>query len=249
MSVGAGPVQRSALDRSCALACALVVILRCVEFIFIEVSAFSAAAGDLPKLFFVVTSSNLAVFALVPLTIMLGISNLRVSSSPQILIRAGSGAASTAMCYKISMVRSAVFSLTVVASGLFLISAKGFWVFGAAAAISFLIAETVLIMLFCACCQLVMLFIWSLSASLPTAICSAALYGSLDYLASFSPALDHPALYLGWRLTLLEATMPVSVMVCNGLRLLAIALILVVASARVASRRDLLPEGGGADVL
>ena len=247
--MSAGPVRRSALDRSCVLACALIVVLRCVEFAFIETGAFSAAVGNLPKLFFVVTSSNLAVFALVPLVIILGIPNLRVSSSPQILIRAGSGAASTAMCSKISMVRSAVFSLTVVASGLFLISAKGFWVFGAAAAISFLIAETVLIMLFCACCQLVMLFIWSLSASLPMAICSAALYGSLDYLASFSPALDHPALYLGWRLTLLEATMPVSVMVCNGLRLLAIALILVVASARVASRRDLLPEDGGADVL
>ena len=165
------------------------------------------------------------------------------------MIRAGSGAASRAMCSKISMVRSAVFSLTVVASGLFLISAKGFWVFGAAAAISFLIAETVLIMLFCACCQLVMLFIWSLSASLPAAICSAALYGSLDYLASFSPALDHPALYLGWRLTLLEATMHVSVMVCNGLRLLTIALIIAFASARVASRRDFLLAGGGADVL
>lgn len=247
--MSAGPVRRSALDRSCALTCALVVILRCVEFAFIETDAFSAAAGNLPKLFFIVTSSNLAVFALVPFVIMLGIPNLRVSSSPQILIRAGSGAVSTAMCFKISMVRSAVFSLTVVASGLFLISAKGFWVFGAAAAISFLISETVLIMLFCACCQLVMLFIWSLSASLPTAICSAALYGSLDYLASFSPALDHPALYLGWRLTLLEATMPVSVMVCNGLRLLAIALILAFASARVASRRDLLPAGGDADVL
>ena len=247
--MSAGPVRRSALDRSCALACALVVVLRCVEFAFIETGAFSAAVGNLPKLFFVVTSSNLAVFALVPLVIILGIPNLRVSSSPQILIRAGSGAASTAMCSKISMGRSAVFSVTVVASGLFLISAKGFWVFGAAAAISFLIAETVLIMLFCACCQLVMLFIWSLSASLPTTICSAALYGSLDYLASFSPALDHPALYLGWRLTLLEATMPVSVMVCNGLRLLTIALILAFASARVASRRDLLPAGGGADVL
>ena len=81
-------------------------------------------------------------------------------------------------------------------------------------------------------------------------MCSSDLfYGSLDYLASFSPALDHPALYLGWRLTLLEATMPVSVMVCNALRLLAIALILAFASARVASRRDLLPVGGGADVL
>lgn len=249
MSVGAGPVQRSALDRSCALACALVVILRCVEFIFIEVSAFSAAAGDLPKLFFVVTSSNLAVFALVPLTIMLGISNLQTSSSPQILIRAGSRAADVTMCFKISAVRSAVFALLAVASGLLLVAARGFWTFGVAAAVSFLIVETSLIALFCACCQLVMLFIWSLSASLPTTICSAALYGSLDYLASFSPALDHPALYLGWRLTLLEATMPVSVMVCNGLRLLAIALILVVASARVASRRDLLPEGGGADVL
>lgn len=247
MSVG--PVQRCTLDRSCALTCALVVILRCVEFAFIETDAFSAAAGNLPKLFFVVTSSNLAVFALVPLVIMLGIPNLRVSSSPQILIRAGSGAASTAMCFKVSLVRSMVFSLMVVASGLFLIFAKGFWTFGAAAAISFLIAETVLIMLFCACCQLVMLFIWSLSASLPTAICSAAFYGSLDYLASFSPALDHPALYLGWRLTLLEATMPVSVMVCNALRLLAIALILSFASARVASRRDLLSAGGGADVL
>ena len=247
MSVG--PVRRCTLDRSCALTCALVVILRCVEFAFIETDAFSAAAGNLPKLFFVVTSSNLAVFALVPLVIMLGIPNLRVSSSPQILIRAGSGAASTAMCFKVSLVRSMVFSLMVVASGLFLIFAKGFWTFGAAAAISFLIAETVLIMLFCACCQLVMLFIWSLSASLPTAICSAAFYGSLDYLASFSPALDHPALYLGWRLTLLEATMPVSVMVCNALRLLAIALILSFASARVASRRDLLSAGGGADVL
>ena len=247
--MSAGPVRRSALDRSCAIASALVAMLRGVEFAFIEASAFSAAAGDLPKLFFVVTSSNLAVFALVPLTIMLGISNLQTSSSPQILIRAGSRAASTAMCSKISMVRSAVLSLTVVASGLVLISAKGFWVFGAAAAISFLIAETVLIMLFCACCQLVMLFIWSISASLPTAICSAALYGSLDYLASFSPALDSPAFYLGWRLTLLEATMPISAMACNALRLLAIALILVVASARVASRRDLLPEGGGADVL
>lgn len=247
--MSAGPVRRSAFDRSCALTCALVVILRCVEFAFIETDAFSAAAGNLPKLFFVVTSSNLAVFALVPLVIMLGIPNLRVSSSPQILIRAGSGAASTSMCFKVSLVRSMAFSLMVVASGLFLIFAKGFWTFGAAAAISFLIAETVLIMLFCACCQLVMLFIWSLSASLPTAICSAVFYGSLDYLASFSPALDHPALYLGWRLTLLEATMPVSVMVCNALRLLAIALILSFASARVASRRDLLSAGGGADVL
>ena len=247
--MNAGPVRRSAFDRSCALTCALVVVLRCVEFAFIETGAFSAAAGNLPKLFFVVTSSNLAVFALVPLVIILGIPNLRVSSSPQILIRAGSGAASAAMCSRISMVRSVVFSLTVVASGLFLISAKGFWTFSAAAAASFLIAETVLIMLFCACCQLVMLFIWSLSASLPMAICSAALYGSLDYLASFSPALDNPALYLGWRLTLLEATMPVSVMACNALRLLAIALMLACVSARVASRRDLLPAGGGADVL
>lgn len=247
MSVG--PVRRCTLDRSCALACALVVVLRCVEFAFIETGAFSAAVGNLPKLFFVVTSSNLAVFALVPLVIILGIPNLRVSSSPQILIRAGSRAASTAMCSRIFMVRSTVFSLTVVASSLFLISAKGFWVFGAAAAASFLIAETVLIMLFCTCCQLVMFFIWSLSASLPTAICSAAFYGSLDYLASFSSALDNPALYLGWRLTLLEATMPVSVMVCNALRLLAIALMLACVSARVASRRDLLPAGGDVDVL
>lgn len=247
--MSAGPVRRSAFDRSCALTCALVVSLRCVEFALIKTDAFSAAVGNLPKLFFVVTSSNLAVFALVPLVIILGMPNLRVSSSPQILIRAGSGAASTAMCFKVSLVRSMAFSLMVAASGLFLIFAKGFWTFGAAAAISFLIAETVLIMLFCACCQLVMLFIWSLSASLPTAICSAAFYGSLDYLASFSPALDHPTLYLGWRLTLLEATMPVSVMVCNGLRLLTIALILAFASARVASRRDLLSAGGGADVL
>lgn len=59
--MSAGPVQRSALDRSCALACALVVVLRCVEFAFIETGAFSAAIGNLPKLFFVVTSSNLAV--------------------------------------------------------------------------------------------------------------------------------------------------------------------------------------------
>ena len=247
--MSAGPVQRSAFDRSCAMASTLVVMLRGVEFAFIETGALSAAAGNLPKLFFVVTSSNLAVFALAPLVIMLGIPNLRASSSPQILIRAGSGAASVAISLKISMVRSAVFSLTVVASGLFLISAKGFWVFGAAAAISFLIAETLLIMLFCACCQLVMLYIWLTCASLPMAICSAAFYGSLDYLASFSPALDHSALYLGWRLTLLEATMPVSVMVCNGLRLLTIALILAFASARVASRRDLLSAGGGADVL
>lgn len=247
MSVG--PVQRCALDRSCALACALVVVLRCVEFAFIETGAYLAAVGNLPKLFFVVTSSNLAVFALVPLVIILGMPNLRVSSSPQILIRAGSGAASAAMCSRISMVRSVVFSLTVVASGLFLISAKGFWTFSAAAAASFLIAETGLIMLFCACCQLVMLFIWSLSASLPMVICSAALYGSLDYLASFSPALDNPALYLGWRLTLLEATMPVSVMACNALRLLAIVLMLACVSARVASRRDLLPAGGDVDVL
>lgn len=247
--MSAGPVRRSAFDRSCALTCALVVSLRCVEFALIKTDAFSAAAGNLPKLFFVVTSSNLAVFALVPLVIMLGIPNLRVSSSPQILIRAGSRAASTAMCFKVSLVRSMAFSLMVVASGLFLSFAKGFWTFGAAAAISFLIAETVLIMLFCACCQLVMLFTWLTCASLPMAICSAALYGSLDYLASFSPALDHPVLYLGWRLTLLEATMPVSVMVCNGLRLLTIALILAFASARVASRRDLLPAGGGADVL
>jgi len=247
--MSAGPVQRSAFDRSCAMASTLVVMLRGVEFAFIETGAFSAAVGNLPKLFFVVTSSNLAVFALVPLVIMLGIPNLRASSSPQILIRAGSGAASVAISLKISMVRSAVFSLTVVASGLFLISAKGFWVFGAAAAISFLIAETLLIMLFCTCCQIVMLFTWLTCASLPMAICSAALYGSLDYLASFSPALDHPAFYLGWRLTLLEATMPVSVMVCNGLRLLTIALILAFASARVASRRDLLSAGGGADVL
>lgn len=231
------------------MASTLVVMLRGVEFAFIETGAFSAAVGNLPKLFFVVTSSSLAVFALVPLVIMLGIPNLRASSSPQILIRAGSGAASVAISLKISMVRSAVFSLTVVASGLFLISAKGFWVFGAAAAISFLIAETLLIMLFCTCCQIVMLFTWLTCASLPMAICSAALYGSLDYLASFSPALDHPAFYLGWRLTLLEATMPVSVMVCNGLRLLTIALILAFASARVASRRDLLSAGGGADVL
>jgi len=231
------------------MASTLVVMLRGVEFAFIETGAFSAAVGNLPKLFFVVTSSNLAVFALVPLVIMLGIPNLRASSSPQILIRAGSGAASVAISLKISMVRSAVFSLTVVASGLFLISAKGFWVFGAAAAISFLIAETLLIMLFCTCCQIVMLFTWLTCASLPMAICSAALYGSLDYLASFSPALDHPAFYLGWRLTLLEATMPVSVMVCNSLRLLTIALILAFASARVASRRDLLSAGGGADVL
>jgi len=247
--MSAGPVQRSAFDRSCAMASTLVVMLRGVEFAFIETGAFSAAVGNLPKLFFVVTSSNLAVFALVPLVIMLGIPNLRASSSPQILIRAGSGAASVAISLKISMVRSAVFSLTVVASGLFLISAKGFWVFGAAAAISFLIAETLLIMLFCTCCQIVMLFTWLTCASLPMAICSAALYGSLDYLASFSPALDHPAFYLGWRLTLLEATMPVSVMVCNSLRLLTIALILAFASARVASRRDLLSAGGGADVL
>lgn len=247
--MSAGPVQRSAFDRSCAMASTLVVMLRGVEFAFIETGAFSAAVGNLPKLFFVVTSSNLAVFALVPLVIMLGIPNLRASSSPQILIRAGSGAASVAISLKISMVRSAVFSLTVVASGLFLISAKGFWVFGAAAAISFLIAETLLIMLFCTCCQIVMLFTWLTCASLPMAICSAALYGSLDYLASFSPALDHPAFYLGWRLTLLEATMPVSVMVCYGLRLLTIALILAFASARVASRRDLLSAGGGADVL
>lgn len=247
MSVG--PVRRCTLDRSCALACALVVVLRCVEFAFIETDAFSAAAGNLPKLFFVVTSSNLAVFALVPLVIMLGIPNLRVSSSPQILIRAGSRAASTAMCFKVSLVRSMAFSLMVVASGLFLIFAKGFWTFSATAAVSFLIVEAVLIALFCTCCQLVMLFTWLTCASLPIAICSAAFYGSLDYLASFSPALDHPALYLGWRLTLLEATMPVSVMVCNGLRLLTIALILAFASARVASRRDLLSAGGGADVL
>ena len=247
--MSAGPVRRSALDRSCALACALVVVLRCVEFAFIETGAFSAAVGNLPKLFFVVTSSNLAVFALVPLVIILGIPNLRVGSSPQILIRAGSGAASTAMCLKVSVVRSAVFALTVVASGLMLVAARGFWTFDAAAAISFLIVEAVLIALFCTCCQLVMLFSWLTCASLPMAICFAAFYGSLDYLVSFSPALDHPALYLGWRLTLLEATMPVSVMVCNGLRLLTIALILAFASARVASRRDLLPAGGGADVL
>lgn len=247
--MSAGPVQRSAPDRSCALACALVVILRGVEFAFIETGAFSAAVGNLPKLFFVVTSSNLAVFALVPLVIMLGISNLQMSSSPQILIRAGSGAASVAMCLKVSVVRSAVFALTVVASGLLLVAARGFWTFGATVAVSFLIVEAVLIALFCACCQLVMLFTWLTGASLPMAICSAAFYGSLDYLASFSPALDHPALYLGWRLTLLEATMPVSVMVCNVLRLLDIALILAFASACVASRRDLLPAGGGADVL
>lgn len=247
--MSAGPVRRSALDRSCALACALVVVLRCVEFAFIETGAFSAAVGNLPKLFFVVTSSNLAVFALVPLVIILGIPNLRVSSSPQILIRAGSRAAGVTMCFKISAVRSAVFALLAVASGLLLVAARGFWMFGVAAAVSFLIVETSLIALFCTCCQLVMLFAWLLSASLPAAICSAALYGSLDYLASFSPALDSPAFYLGWRLTLLEATMPISAMACNALRLLAIALILVVASARVASRRDLLPEGGGADVL
>lgn len=247
MSVG--PVRRGALDRSCAIACALVVILRCVEFAFIETSAFSAAAGNLPKLFFVVTSSNLAVFALVPLVIMLGISNLQMSSSPQILIRAGSGAASVAMCLKVYVVRSAVFALTVVASGLLLVAARSFWTFSTKAAVSFLIVEAVLIALFCTSCQLVMLLTWLTCASLPMAICSVAFYGSLDYLASFSPALDHPALYLGWRLTLLEATMPVSVMVCNALRLLAIALILAFASARVASRRDLPSMGGGADVL
>lgn len=247
--MNAGPVRRSALDRSCAIACALGVVLRGVEFAFIETGAFSAAVGNLPKLFFVVTSSNLAVFALVPLVIMLGISNLQMSSSPQILIRAGSRAASVAMCLMVSAVRSAVFALTVVASGLLLVAARGFWTFGATAAVSFLIVEAVLIALFCICCQLVMLFTWLTCASLPMAICSAAFYGSLDYLASFSPALDHPALYLGWRLTLLEATMPVSVMVCNALRLLAIALTLAFASARVASRRDLLPVGGGADVL
>lgn len=247
--MSAGLVRRSALDRSCAIACGLGVVLRGVEFAFIETGAFSAAVGDLPKLFFVVTSSNLAVFALVPLVIMLGISNLQMGSSPQILIRAGSGAASVAMCFKISAARSVVFALIVVASGLLLVVARGFWTFGAAATISFLIVESASIALFCTCCQLVMLFAWLLSASLPAAICSAALYGSLDYLASFSPALDHPALYLGWRLTLLEATMPVSVMACNCLRLLAIALILAFASARVASRRDLLPAGGGADVL
>lgn len=247
--MSAGPVQRSAFDRSCAMASTLVVMLRGVEFAFIETGAFSAAVGNLPKLFFVVTSSNLAVFALVPLVIMLGIPNLRVSSSPQILIRAGSGAASVAMCLKVSVVRSAVFALTVVASGLLLVAARGFWTFSATSAVSFLIVEAVLIALFCTCCQLVMLFTWLTCASLPMAICSAALYGSLDYLAGFSPALDNPALYLGWRLTLLEATMPVSVMACNGLRLLAIALILAFASARVASRRDLLPAGGGADVL
>lgn len=247
--MNAGPVRRSALDRSCAIACALGVVLRGVEFAFIETGAFSAAVGNLPKLFFVVTSSNLAVFTLVPLVIMLGISNLQMSSSPQILIRAGSRAASVAMCLMVSAVRSAVFALTVVASGLLLVAARGFWTFGATAAVSFLIVKAVLIALFCICCQLVMLFTWLTCASLPMAICSAAFYGSLDYLASFSPALDHPALYLGWRLTLLEATMPVSVMVCNALRLLAIALILAFASARVASRRDLLPVGGGADVL
>lgn len=247
MSVG--PVRRNAFDRSCALTCALVVILRCVEFAFIETDAFSAAVGNLPKLFFVVTSSNLAVFALVPLVIILGISNLQMSSSPQILIRAGSGAASVAMSLKVSLVRSAVFALITVASGLLLVAARGFWTFGATAAVSFLIVEAVLIALFCTCCQIVMLFTWLTCASLPMAICSAALYGSLDYLASFSPALDHPAFYLGWRLTLLEATMPVSVMVYNGLRLLTIALILAFASARVASRRDLLSAGGGADVL
>lgn len=247
--MNAGPVRRSALDRSCAIACALGVVLRGVEFAFIETGAFSAAVGNLPQLFFVVTSSNLAVFALVPLVIMLGISNLQMSSSSQILIRAGSGAASVAMCLKVSVARSAVFALTVVASGLLLVAARGFWTFDAAAAVSFLMSEAVLIALFCICCQLVMLFTWLTCASLPMAICSAAFYGSLDYLASFSPALDHPALYLGWRLTLLEATMPVSVMVCNALHLLAIALILAFASARVASRGDLLPVGGGADVL
>ena len=34
--MSAGPVRRSALDRSCVLACALIVVLRCVEFAFIE---------------------------------------------------------------------------------------------------------------------------------------------------------------------------------------------------------------------
>lgn len=247
--MSAGPVRRCALDRSCAMACALVAILRCVEFAFIETDAFSSASGNLPNLFFVVTSSNLAVFALVPLVIMLGASNLLMGSSPQILIRSGSGAAGVVMCLKISVLRSVYFALVTVASGLLLVAARGYWTFSVAAVVSFLIIETVLIAFFCACCQLVMLLIWLYSASLPAAICIAALYGSFDYLASFSPALDGPALYLGWRLTVLEATMPALVMACNALRLLAIVLILAFASARVASRRDLLATGGGTDVL
>lgn len=246
--MSAGPARRLALDRGCAAAVLLLVLIRLVELACIGAEAFGSAAGDLTKLFFVTTSSNLATFALVPLVVLLGAPVLRLSSSPQVLLRAGGNAACVVLCLKVTLLRSALFSLATVATGLLLVAAKGLWAFGAAATLSFLAMEAVLMTLFCTACQLVMLTAWLLSSSLPAAVCLAAVYGTLDYLASFSDVLDNPAFYLGWRLTLLEAGMPVGTMAANALRLLAISGLLALACVRAIGGREVLPRGGEADV-
>lgn len=246
--MSAGPARRLALDRNCVAALVILVALRTAEWACLGAEVFAAAAGDLTKLFFLTTSSNLAAFALVPLVILLGAPVLRLVASPQVLLRVGGGRQCVWLCLRVILLRSVLFSAVTVVTGLLLIAVKDLWGFGLSAAASFLAMEAVLMALFCTACQLVMLAAWLLSSSLPAAVCLAAGYGTLDYLASFSPVLDNPAFYLGWRLTLLEAGMPVGTMAANALRLLAISGLLALACVRAIGGREVLPRGGEADV-
>ena len=237
-----------AFDRGCVAALLSVVSLRCIELVCLRNEAFSTVAGKLPELFFVTTSSNLAVFTLVPLIILLGVSATSLCSSPPVLIRAHSHHATLVICIKVIVVRAAAFSLATVVSGMAAVAAKGFWVFGAAGTVTFLALESLLLTLFNVSCQLIMLLGRLAGKSLLLGICLTVCYGSADYLASFSPLLDSPVFYIGWRLTLLTADLSVVAIAGNAARLASIVVALVLACAAAARRRELLPQEDDDDV-
>ncbi len=246
MSTGAA--RDIVFDRGCIAALLSVAGLRCIELVCLGYEAFSTVAGKLPELFFVTTSSNLAVFTLVPLVILLGVSATSLCSSPLVLVRAHSHHAALVICIKVIVVRAAVFSLATVVSGMAAVATKGFWVFGTAGTVTFLALESLLLALFNVSCQLVMLLGRLAGKSLLLGICLTVCYGSADYLASFSPLLDNPALYVGWRLTLLTADLSVVAIAGNAARLTSIAAALALACAAASRRRELLPREGDSDV-
>lgn len=246
--MNANPAKGIVFDRACVLALLSVAGLRCIELACLGDEAFSATAGKLPELYFVTTSSNLAVFTLVPMIVLLGVSAIRLSSSPLALIRAKSHGAALVICVKVLVVRAGLFSLATIAGGLAVVVLKGFWVFGAVGAAAFLILESLLLALFSIACQLVMLLGWLAGKSLTLGICLAACYGSADYLASFSPLLDNPALYIGWRLTLLTADLSIATIAGNAARLTSIVAALMLACNAASDRQELLPREGDGDV-
>lgn len=141
--------------------------------------------------------------------------------------------------------RSVVFALLTVVSGLAVVALRSGYAFSPAGYALFALAETVPMAVILLTCGLLLLAAYLATCSLPGAACCALVYDAVDYAIDRTYLADTPAMWFGWKLALFSYPVDLALELGKLVRLVAIGLVFLVLAAGAARRFDYQAMDGG----